>query len=280
MASNFDARLASSTPGTWNRRRRLELRLEPSLKRKRFLLLGTAAILLTAVVVLYLLGSVLLTLGISAVLAYVLLPVAKLLERGMPWRHKRPGLARGISVGLIFLFGLSLFAALIIAVVPPTVEQGQRFIENFPTFLNNARTTVEGWVAQYADVVPADLRDQAEGALADAGGIIGAAAWNVVKPDPGDNYRLLCVYPGTGHGAGAGLLPDEGLQPHSRVPARALSVRGTSLPEGHPGHCRPDPGRLHSRAAYAGRNCGRHSGGGPPDNGRPLCGSAGNCGGV
>ena len=155
--------------------------MEPSLKRKRFLLLGTAAIVVAAVAVVYFLGSVLLTLGISTVLAYVLLPVAKLLERGMPWRHKRPGLARGIAVGIIFLIGLGIFAGLIIAVVPPTIEQGQRFIADFPAFLNNARITIEGWVARYADVVPADLRDQAEQALAGAGGIIGAAAWNVVK---------------------------------------------------------------------------------------------------
>ncbi len=155
--------------------------MEPSLKRKRFLLLGTAAILLATLAVLYFLGTVLLTLGISAVIAYVLLPVAKLMERGMPWRHKRPGLARGISVGVIFLVGLGVLAGLIIAVVPPTIEQGQRFIEEFPAFLNNARATIEGWVAHYADLVPADLRDQAEDALAGAGGIIGAAAWNVVK---------------------------------------------------------------------------------------------------
>ena len=155
--------------------------MEPSLRRKRLLLLGAAAVLVATMAVLYLLGTVLLTLGISAVIAYVLLPVAKLMERGMPWRRNRPGLARGMSVGIIFLVGLGVFAGLIIAVVPPTIEQGQRFIEDFPTFLNNARATIEGWVAHYADLVPADLRDQAEEALAGAGGIIGAAAWNVVK---------------------------------------------------------------------------------------------------
>ena len=155
--------------------------MESSLKRKRFLLLGTAAILVVTLAVLYLLGSVLLTLGISAVIAYVLLPVAKLMERGMPWRHNRPGLARAISVGVIFLVGIGVFVGLIIAVVPPTVEQGQQFIEDFPTFLNNARITIEGWVAHYADVVPADVRNQIEEALAGAGGIVGAAAWNVAK---------------------------------------------------------------------------------------------------
>jgi len=155
--------------------------MQPSLKRKRYLLLGTAAILVAAVAVLYFLGTVLLTLGISALIAYVLLPVAKLMERGMPWRRNRPGLARGISVGIIFLIGIGIFVGLIIAVVPPTLEQGERFIDSFPAFLNSARVTIEGWVARYADVVPGDMRDQLEEALAAAGGIIGAAAWNVAK---------------------------------------------------------------------------------------------------
>ena len=44
-----------------------------SLKRHRYLLLGTAAVILVTVGVLYFLGTVLLTLGISAVAAYVLL---------------------------------------------------------------------------------------------------------------------------------------------------------------------------------------------------------------
>ena len=155
--------------------------MEPSLRRKRFLLAGTAAIVVATLVVLYFLGTVLLTLGVSAVIAYVLLPVAKLMERGMPWRRSRPALARAIAVGIIFLVGLSIVGALIIAVVPPTIDQGQRFIEDFPAFLNNARITIEGWVDRYADLVPDDMRDKAEEALAGAGGIIGSAAWNVVK---------------------------------------------------------------------------------------------------
>ncbi len=155
--------------------------MEPSLRRKRFLLAGTAAIVVATLLVLYFLGTVLLTLGVSAVIAYVLLPVAKLMERGMPWRRSRPALARAIAVGIIFLVGLSIVGALIIAVVPPTIDQGQRFIEDFPAFLNNARITIEGWVDRYADLVPDDMRDKAEEALAGAGGIIGSAAWNVVK---------------------------------------------------------------------------------------------------
>ena len=62
----------------------------------------------------------LLTLGLSVVIAYVLLPVARLLVRAMPWRHNHPGLARGTAVGAIYLAGLAALAAFLITVIPPT----------------------------------------------------------------------------------------------------------------------------------------------------------------
>ena len=129
----------------------------------------------------YLLGSVLLVLGISAVLAYVLLPVARFLERWMPGRANRPGLARGLSVGVIFLAALGIFIGVLVAVIPPTIEQGREFAEDFPDFLADARYTVEGWVDRYTDLVTEEQRDQIEEALAEVGDIVGAAAWNVVE---------------------------------------------------------------------------------------------------
>ena len=77
--------------------------------------------------------------------------------------------------------GLGVFVGLVIAVVPPTVEQSQRFVEGFPSFINNARLTIEGWVDQYVHLIPADLRDQVENSLVGAGNIIGETAWNVAR---------------------------------------------------------------------------------------------------
>ena len=151
------------------------------MKRKRLLLLAVAAVVVVTLAVLYFLGTVLLTLGISAVIAYVLLPVAQLLERGMPWRRRRPDLSRGIAIGVIFLAGLTILAGVLVAVIPPTIQQSQRFVEGFPGFFNTARTAVEGWIVQHADLVPLKVRDFAEETLAEAGSILGRAAWNVVS---------------------------------------------------------------------------------------------------
>ena len=151
------------------------------LSRERAHLALFTAIVAAALLVVYLLGSVLLVLGVSAVLAYVLLPVARFLERWMPGRDSRPGLARGLSVGVIFLAALGLLAGVLVAVIPPTIDQGRQFAEDFPEFLADARSTVEGWGDRYADVVSEEQRDQVESALADVGDIVGAAAWRVVE---------------------------------------------------------------------------------------------------
>ena len=155
--------------------------MNENIRRKRLLLLATAALVVVTLAGLYLLGTVLLTLGISVVIAYVLLPVARLLERGLPWRHRRPGLSRGIAIGIIFLAGLGILAGVLVLIIPPSVRQSQQFIEEFPGFFNSARITVEDWIHRYADLIPGEIRDRAEEALADAGGILAKAAWNVVK---------------------------------------------------------------------------------------------------
>ena len=143
--------------------------------------MAAAAVIIAALVVVYLLGTVLLPLGLSLVIAYVLLPVARLLERGMPWRGKHPGASRGIAIGAIFLFLLGIVAGFLALVIPPTVEQGTKFIDEFPGFLNSARVTVENWIDLYAELIPVEVRDRAEETMSDASGIIGQAAWSVLS---------------------------------------------------------------------------------------------------
>ena len=166
------------------------------MKRKRLLLLAVAAVVVVTLAVLYFLGTVLLTLGISAVIAYVLLPVAQLLERGMPWRRRRPDLSRGIAIGVIFLAGLTILAGVLVAVIPPTIQQSQRFVEGFPGFFNTARTAVEGWIVQHTDLVPLKVRDFAEETLAEAGSILGTGGVEHCLPDLGRCLRFLRLHPG------------------------------------------------------------------------------------
>lgn len=162
--------------------------MDQDVKRRRRLLLASAAVVAVTLVALYLLGTVLLTLGLSVVIAYVLLPLVRLLERVMPWRGNRPGLCRGLSIGVVYFCALGIVAGVLVAMVPPTIEQGRRFAEEFPTFFNSARMTLEDWMARYSDEIPVEVRDrieetlsQAGGFLSDAAGRVAARTWGVIS---------------------------------------------------------------------------------------------------
>ena len=150
------------------------------IRRKRFLMLSAASVLVAAIVLLYLLGSVLITVLFSALIAYVLLPLTNSLTRPMPWRESRPELSRGIAVGVIFVVAISIFAGSMALLIPPTIEQSKEFVEDLPMFFNAARITVEDWIGDYADLVPDDVRAQIEENLADMGSVVVNAAWDVL----------------------------------------------------------------------------------------------------
>lgn len=153
---------------------------DPQLRRKRFLMLSAASLFGAAVVLLYLLGSVLITVFFSALIAYALLPLANVMTRPMPWRESRPGLSKSIAVGFIFVVAIGIFIGSMALVIPPTIEQSEKFIEELPGFFNRARSTIEGWLGDYSDLVSDDVRTQVEENLANMGGIVVNAAWDVL----------------------------------------------------------------------------------------------------
>ena len=143
-------------------------------------MLSATAVFAVALILLYVLGSVLLTILLSALIAYVLLPLRDVIVRTMPWREKRPGLSRGIAVGIIFLVAAGAFTGSIVLLIPPTIEQSREFIVNFPTFFNSARMEIETWIGENAELVPDDVRAQIEENLAGMGRILANAAWQVL----------------------------------------------------------------------------------------------------
>ena len=154
--------------------------MDREIKRKRFLMLSAAGVFVGLLVLLYFLGSVLITVLFSGLIAYVLLPLTNVIVRAMPWSERHPDLSRGIAVGMIFVLAAGIFVGVMALVLPPTIEQSKEFIDNFPTFFNDARVTVEGWVGEYADTVPDDVRAQIEQNLADMGSVVVNAAWQVL----------------------------------------------------------------------------------------------------
>ena len=143
-------------------------------------MLSAAAVFAVLLLVIYMLGSVLITVLFSALIAYALLPLTNVIVRVMPWRENRPELSRGIAIGLIFVIAAGIFVGSMALVIPPTIEQSREFIDEFPTFFNSARATIERWMGEYTELVPDEIRAQIEQNLADMGGVVVNAAWQVL----------------------------------------------------------------------------------------------------
>lgn len=143
-------------------------------------MLSAAAVFAVLLLLIYMLGSVLITVLFSALIAYVLLPMTNVIVRVMPWRESRPELSRGIAIGVIFVVAVGIFAGSMALVIPPTIEQSREFIDEFPAFFNSARATIEGWMGDYTELVPDEVRAQIEQNLADMGGVVVNAAWQVL----------------------------------------------------------------------------------------------------
>jgi predicted PurR-regulated permease PerM len=141
-------------------------------------MLAVLAVVVATFIAVYLLGNLMLALGFSGIAAYMLVPVVKLVERAMPWRRRRPGLARAIAVALVLLTVLSAIAGALVLIVPPSIQQTAKFIEDFPQFVRDARLTVEEWNAIYIERVPEQVRVWLEEAASNTGAIVLDAVQN------------------------------------------------------------------------------------------------------
>ena len=143
-------------------------------------MLSAAGVFAVAFLLLYLLASVLVSVVLGGLIAYVLLPVTNWIVRPMPWRESHPGLSRGIAIGLIYIAAIGVIVGTMAVVIPPTIDQGERIIEDFPDLFNSARASVEEWIGEHRDLVPPEMRAEIEENLADVGGMVANAAWDLL----------------------------------------------------------------------------------------------------
>lgn len=87
----------------------------------------------------------------------------------MPWRHRRPGLSRILSISLIYTVALATIAGVLALIAPRIVRESSDFIMEFPHFFRSARATLERWNRLYAERIPEGMRQDIEDALASAG---------------------------------------------------------------------------------------------------------------
>jgi predicted PurR-regulated permease PerM len=159
------------------------------------------------------LWSQLLLFAVAMLLASALEPVVTRLEnRG--WR-------RGHAVGLIFVLLVTAFTLLIAIIVPPTVEQGRRLIDDAPTYMDTLEARLEiypefqDWLQTARDTATVDSRTVLSEVSAASGGVASGVA-NAFILLAATVYLLL-----DGPGLFAGLV--SGMTPHNQ--ARASRIR-------------------------------------------------------
>lgn len=96
-------------------------------------------------------GATLTPFIIGLVLAYLLLPIVKKLDRYMP---------RWASITTVYLVGLILFELVLVFVVPPTVNQVQQFTSNIPEWFDRSNQFVNDRIAEFQRSAPQEVQEQ------------------------------------------------------------------------------------------------------------------------
>jgi predicted PurR-regulated permease PerM len=105
------------------------------------------------VYILWMAGASTLPFIIGLVLAYLLLPIVKRLDRYMP---------RWASITAVYLVGLALFEVVLIFVVPPAANQIEQFVRNVPDWFQQGNEYVNRQIAEFNRTASDDVRAQVE----------------------------------------------------------------------------------------------------------------------
>ena len=143
--------------------------MTPVMRRRRWNLVFAGSAILAIILLLYWQIGALFPFVISAVLALVLSPLVSILEKTMPWRERRPGLTRILSISLIYVGALLGITGILALISPRIVRESSDFIKEFPHFFRSARATLERWNQLYSGRIPVGIRQNIEDALAGAG---------------------------------------------------------------------------------------------------------------
>jgi predicted PurR-regulated permease PerM len=138
--------------------------------RRSLLISGTIIIILLFII--YRLAGVLFPFVIGGVLAYMLFPIVRLLERVMPWQERRPTLSRIIAIAIVIVVALGIIAGSLSLIIPQIVNEATQFIADLPEIFQDARATVEQLNREYTERIPEEIKQNIEEGLAEAGNIL------------------------------------------------------------------------------------------------------------
>ena len=166
--------------------------MSPHARRNRIILIVGATVVVVSL--LYLARGALVPFFLGGLLAYLLTPVVRLLERATPWRRRWPRASRLTAILVAYAVGLSLMAAFLATIVPLAVQDTRDFIDRIPDLYNGARVTIENWNEEYTRRVPEDVRAEIHDALEEVSSVVvGAARSVLVRTVSGVQHTLSIV---------------------------------------------------------------------------------------
>ncbi len=136
--------------------------------------------ILIVVLILYIARGALFPIIISIVLAELLYPFVEFVERWLPGRRRFPGVARVISIALIYLVFLVIVAGILYLTLSSIISEGREFIEAAPRLYEQARVSVEKWYSEFSDRVPPEFMEQIQELLESGSGSLASAAKSIV----------------------------------------------------------------------------------------------------
>ena len=161
-------------------------------RRNRVVLITGATVIVA--VLLYMARGALFPFILGGLLAYLLIPAVRLLERIMPWRKRWPRATRFIAINIVYLAGLLVIVAFLATVIPLAVEETRHFIEGIPELYNSARETLESLNDEYTRRVPENVRAEIQEAMEGVSGVVVSAAQGVlIRTAAGVQHTLSIV---------------------------------------------------------------------------------------
>ena len=161
-------------------------------RRNRIVLIVGATVVVAGF--LYLARGALFPFFLGGLLAYLLIPVVRLLESATPWRERWPKASRLIAILVVYAVGLSLMVAFLATVIPLAVEETRDFIDRIPDLYNGARETMESLNEEYTRRVPENVRAEIQDAMEEVSSVIVSAARGVlVRTAAGVQHTLSFV---------------------------------------------------------------------------------------
>lgn len=137
--------------------------------------------ILAIIFILYTARGALLPIILSVLIAELLFPLVSLIERRLPGHANRPKVTRLVSIGIIYLAFFAAIAAALYFTIQPLVREGEQFIATAPELYEDAKTTIEGLMAQYESQVPEAVKSQLDEWLQSASGILSRAALSFIR---------------------------------------------------------------------------------------------------